>query len=132
KAEGADHAVTGERLARPLVARLGLDAARAEDVAFLVREHQSMSRQGRPLDVRDEASLEAFGRRVETVARLRLLYLLTVCDLRATSPTAFTRWPAELLRDLLQRTTRFLEEREASPRRSGAREDHLARMPEAY
>ncbi|MFG0319126.1 MAG: hypothetical protein ACF8XB_17770, partial [Planctomycetota bacterium JB042] len=124
--EGAEATIV-----RPLLERLGVEERRADDVAFLVREQGTMSSLGRPLDPRDEAALEAFARAVRTPTRLHLLHLATVCDLRATSATAYSRWPAELLRDLAKRTSRRL----AGPPRAGAdgpRARHLARMPARY
>lgn len=123
--------------ALPLLDRLGFGAERAEDVRFLVREQETMSRLGRPLDPRDEMALETFRRVVADPSRLRLLYLLTVCDLHAMSPTAYSRWPAELLRDLYQRTARRLEaapppHRDVVPASTDPRADHLSKMPRRY
>jgi [protein-PII] uridylyltransferase len=40
---------------------------------------------------------------------LRALYLLTFADIRASSPSAWTEWKGQLLRELFERTSEFLE-----------------------
>ena len=41
--------------------------------------------------------------------RLVSLYLLTVCDIRATGPKIWNAWKAQLLEDLFYSTARFLK-----------------------
>src|SRR5204863_1681336 len=42
-------------------------------------------------------------------SRLRLLYLLTVVDMRASSKKAWTEWKGSLLQELFEKTSELLE-----------------------
>ena len=41
---------------------------------------------------------------VQSPERLRLLYILTVCDIRAVGPDVWNGWKAQLLSDLYYKT----------------------------
>jgi [protein-PII] uridylyltransferase len=56
-------------------------------------------------DISDPNVVDAFARRVGDERRLVALYLLTVADIRGTSPKVWNAWKAQLLEDLF-RTTR--------------------------
>jgi [protein-PII] uridylyltransferase len=59
-------------------------------------------------DVYDLEVVRAFAQRVKTERRLVALYLLTVADVRGTSPKVWNAWKAKLLEDLYRATRRVL------------------------
>jgi [protein-PII] uridylyltransferase len=59
-------------------------------------------------DVQDPAVVESFAGTVGTERRLTALYLLTVADVRGTSPKVWNAWKAKLLEDLFRTTRRAL------------------------
>src|SRR5204863_426027 len=77
-------------------------------VAFLVENHLVMSGVAQKQDVYDPEVLRAFAERVKTERRLVALYLLTVADVRGTSPKVWNAWKAKLLEDLYRATRRTL------------------------
>ena len=104
KGLGPDHSARGAELVRGYAARIGLDPADAEDIAWLVLAHLKMSHISQRRDLEDHALLEEFAREAKTIDRLEMLYLLTYADMASVSPENWTQWKAGLLRALYERT----------------------------
>ena len=51
-----------------------------------------------------------FANQVKSTAKLKLLTVLTVCDIRGVGPNAWNNWKAVLLRELYSQTLSFLTE----------------------
>ena len=95
-----DHSEVGAMVARDLCPRLGLDAAQGEMVEWLVRNHLLMSDTAQRRDIADPRTVRAFADVVRSPERLRLLLVLTACDIRAVGPNVWNNWKAQLLRAL--------------------------------
>jgi [protein-PII] uridylyltransferase len=104
KGKGHGHVAKGIPLARELTARLGLPAADAESVVFLVAHHLTMSHVAQRRDIDDPRTIADFAATVGDAQRLRMLYLLTYADMRAVGPGVLTPWQAAVLHDLYART----------------------------
>jgi [protein-PII] uridylyltransferase len=79
-----------------------------ELIEFLVRQHLTMSRVAQKEDLSDPAVISRFARLVGSESRLTALYLLTVADIRGTSPKVWNAWKGKLLEDLYRATLRAL------------------------
>ncbi len=108
KGRGGDHSELGARDARAFCRRHGLSREDTELVVFLVEHHLTMSRVAQKQDIADPAVVERFARLVGSERRLIALYLLTVADIRGTSPRVWNAWKAKLLEDLFLLTRRQL------------------------
>ncbi len=102
KGRGGDHSLLGAEVARDLCPRLGLTEAETETVAWLVRWHLLMSATAFKRDLADPKTIQDFTERVKSLERLRLLYLLTVVDIRAVGPGIWNSWKGQLLRELFE------------------------------
>ena len=100
KGRPGDHSVVGAAIAVQLAPRFGLNAEETETVAWLVRWHLLMSFTAFKRDLDDPKTIQDFVDRVCSPERLRLLLVLTVCDIRAVGPKTWTEWKAQLLRRL--------------------------------
>jgi len=109
KGLGGDHSVLGAIQARACAERLGFSKERVDRIVFLVENHLLMSRLAQSRDLSDPKLILEFARTVGDRASLRDLYLLTCADIRASSVTAWTSWKGQLLRELFERTSEFLE-----------------------
>jgi [protein-PII] uridylyltransferase len=150
KGRGGDHSQLGADVARTLCPRLGLSEAETDTVAWLVRWHLLMSATAFKRDLSDPKTVLDFAERVKSLERLRLLFLLTVVDIRAVGPGVWTGWKRQLLRDLFEsaeevlrlghkqkgRTDRIAAVQEALAARLGWEESRFARLawrlPESY
>ncbi|MDR0996569.1 MAG: [protein-PII] uridylyltransferase [Zoogloeaceae bacterium] len=113
KGRGGDHAQLGMEDAREFCLAHGIEGEDAELIPWLVGEHLSMSQVAQKADLSDPQVIADFADRVGTPRRLVALYLLTVADIRGTSPKVWNNWKAQLLANLFHATHRVLEAREA-------------------
>jgi [protein-PII] uridylyltransferase len=100
KGRPEDHSVMGARIARRLSPRLGLSASETSLVCWLIEDHLVMSMTAQSRDLADPMTIETFVARVQTLERLKLLLILTVCDIRAVGPGVWNGWKGQLLRTL--------------------------------
>ena len=108
KGRGGDHSVLGAEVAEKLCPRLGMDAAETETVAWLVRWHLAMAHTAFKRDLDDPKSISDFVELVQSPERLKLLVVLTVCDIRAVGPGIWNGWKGQLLRDLYSRAEQYM------------------------
>lgn len=108
KGRGGDHSTLGMDDARYFCSKLGLSTEHVELVAWLVEHHLSMSSFAQKRDIADPAEVREFARMVGTEKRLLALYLLTVADIRGTSPKVWNNWKARLLEQLFRATRSVL------------------------
>jgi [protein-PII] uridylyltransferase len=86
----------------------GLSQQDTELVVFLVQQHLLMSTVAQKQDLSDPDVISAFAAQVKDERHLTALYLLTVADIRGTSPKVWNAWKAKLLEDLYKVTLRVL------------------------
>ena len=97
KGQGGNHSETGAGMARRALGRFRLADSLIDDVEFLIRNHLAMSSLIQKRDLNDDAVIGEFADLVGNVERLRLLCLLTLCDISAVSPDAMTHWRRDRL-----------------------------------
>jgi [protein-PII] uridylyltransferase len=103
-----DHSEAGARIARRISPHIGLSAADTETVAWLVENHLVMSMTAQTRDLNDRKTIEDFASVVQSVERLKLLLILTVCDIRGVGPGVWNGWKGQLLRTLYFETELLL------------------------
>jgi len=108
KGRGGDHSTLGSVDARRFCRAHGMSKHDADNVAWLVAQHLAMSSTAQKQDISDPDVVRAFAAKVGTDERLVLLYILTVADIRGTSPKVWNAWKAQLLEDLFHATRRVL------------------------
>ncbi|WP_254702651.1 [protein-PII] uridylyltransferase [Sulfitobacter sp. THAF37] len=109
KGRPEDHSVLGAKMARKIAPRLGLSRADVDTVEWLVRYHLLMSDMAQKRDIADPRTVRDFAKAVQTVRRLDLLCVLTVCDIRGVGPNTWNNWKAVLIRALYRQTKRGLQ-----------------------
>jgi [protein-PII] uridylyltransferase len=108
KGRGGDHSELGVIESNRFCKAHGIGAPDAELIAFLVELHLVMSRVAQKEDLSDPDVIAAFAKRVGDERHLTALYLLTVADIRGTSPKVWNAWKGKLLEDLYRATLRAL------------------------
>ena len=104
KGRDEDHSLAGAQVARRLGPRLGLSEAETETVAWLIEQHLLMSNTAQSRDLSDPRTIQRFAGVVQTLERLRMLLVLTVCDISAVGPGVWNGWKGQLLRTLYWET----------------------------
>ncbi|WP_293854506.1 [protein-PII] uridylyltransferase [uncultured Alsobacter sp.] len=104
KGRPEDHSTAGARIARKLCPRLGMSEAETDAVSWLVEYHLLMSTVAQSRDLSDPRTIETFAATVQTLERLKMLLVLTVCDIKAVGPGVWNGWKGQLLRTLYWET----------------------------
>ncbi len=104
KGRGGDHSQLGAVEVRRFALQHGLPDEQVRLLEFLVREHLTLSQVAQKRDLSDPHVIHEFARRVGSQRALAALYLLTVADIRGTSPKVWNAWKGKLLEDLYHQT----------------------------
>ncbi|WP_157014198.1 [protein-PII] uridylyltransferase [Mesorhizobium xinjiangense] len=130
KGRPEDHSIAGARIARRICPHMGFSPSETETIAWLVENHLVMSMTAQTRDLNDRKTIEDFAAVVQSVERLKLLLVLTVCDIRGVGPGVWNGWKGQLLRTLYYETELLLtggfSELPRSKRAEQAREELAA------
>src|SRR6201991_3186914 len=119
KGRGGDHSKLGMADARRFCREHDIPEDDSALVVWLVEHHLTMSQVAQKQDTSDLDVIKRFAELVGNERRLTALYLLTVADIRGTSPKVWNTWKGKLLEDLYRVTLSVL---------GGARPDAHAEM----
>jgi [protein-PII] uridylyltransferase len=108
KGRGGDHSQLGRAEVRKFCRDHAIGKEDAQLIEFLVAEHLTMSHIAQKQDLSDGQVILDFAKRVGNERNLTALYLLTVADIRGTSPKVWNAWKGKLLEDLFRYTLRVL------------------------
>jgi len=108
KGRGGDHSTLGKADAKLFAKQHGLDKEDTDLLVWLVAEHLTMSQVAQKQDISDPDVIQEFAKRIKNERYLTGLYLLTVADVRGTSPKVWNAWKGKLLEDLYRLTLRVL------------------------
>jgi [protein-PII] uridylyltransferase len=110
KGYSGEHSSIGAEMATDVARRIGLDSEGREVLVWLVRDHLLLADTAMRRDLSDEAVADGVAAACAGDGeRLRLLYLLTIGDSRATGPAAWGATKAALLRDLFVKAAAAIE-----------------------
>ncbi|MDR1709326.1 MAG: [protein-PII] uridylyltransferase, partial [Candidatus Accumulibacter sp.] len=108
KGRGGGHSELGAIDAQEFCEEHGLSEEDTELIVWLVRHHLVMSNVAQKQDIADPDIAAAFARTAVDERHLTALYLLTVADIRGTSPEVWNSWKGQLLEGLFNQTRRLL------------------------
>ena len=100
KGRKGDHSEIGAKLFRPYAQKLGFKEESITMGVLLIRYHTHMSNVANREDIYSEKVILSFVSTLGDPKALRLLYILTYCDINGVSPTAYSTFTARLLREL--------------------------------
>ncbi|MFP4597553.1 MAG: [protein-PII] uridylyltransferase [Persicimonas sp.] len=109
KNRGGDHSKRGAEMVNDIGRRLGMDASDVDQLAFLVREHLTLSDTARRRDLSDPRVVREVASRLRTVETLNQLTALTFCDMSTVGPNVMTDWNATLISELYGRVRGAIE-----------------------
>ena len=110
KGRGGDHSELGFGIAMKFCKKMHLPYNDTHLIAWLVKSHLKMSQIAQKSDISDPQVIHEFKDLVGTQTYLDALYLLTVADIRGTSPHVWNQWKASLIYNLYASTTKLLSE----------------------
>jgi len=107
-----DHSKKGAVLTSEILGRLEYNEKKADDILFLISNHLLLIETATKRDLNDEKAVVRCARKIETIDRLKMLYLLTWADSMATGPKAWSDWIASLVLELFFKVLHILEQGE--------------------
>ncbi len=108
KGRGGDHSLKGRADAARFCRLHGLSREDSDLVVWLVEHHLTLSATAQKQDLADQDVIAAFSEKMKNDRYLVALYLLTVADIRGTSPKVWNAWKAKLLEDLFWAARRYM------------------------
>jgi [protein-PII] uridylyltransferase len=115
KGRGGDHSELGEVEAYQFCIEHNINEYDATLVGWLVRSHLLMSHFSQRRDISDPIVIQEFANIVGDIEHLDNLYVLTLADIKGTSPKVWNAWKGQLLLDLYKATAKALRRGEAQP-----------------
>lgn len=109
KGEGGGHAEKGAAMIPAIAKRIGLTQEETERLVFLVRQHLTFAHISQRRDLHDEKMIVQFAQQMETSENLKMLFLLTIADVRAVGAEVWTSWKAMLFQELYEKAFNVLE-----------------------
>ncbi|MDD2851961.1 MAG: [protein-PII] uridylyltransferase [Desulfuromonadaceae bacterium] len=109
KGSGGGHAEKGAAMIPTIARRIGLSREDSERLEFLVRQHLLFAHISQRRDLNDEKMIAQFARQMETSENLKMLYLLTVADVRAVGVDVWSTWKASLFNELFEKAFGILD-----------------------
>ncbi len=106
---GKGHSHKGIAITRNIMRRFGYDMKGTEDILFLVGHHLLLVETATRRDLNEEKTVVQCARTIGDVERLKMLYLLTWADSKATGPKAWNEWIANLVQELFFKVLHILE-----------------------
>ena len=126
-----DHSEAGAKIARRLCPHMGFSAEETATIAWLIEHHLLMSMTAQTRDLNDRKTIQDFADVVQSVERLKLLLVLTVCDIRGVGPGVWNGWKGQLLRTLYYETELQLTGGFSEVSRAQRAEEARARLEDA-
>lgn len=111
KGRNGDHATLGAVDMYEFAIQHDFRPEQAKQMAWLVREHLTMSITAQRRDIHDPTVVEQFAQIVENQTALSDLVCLTVADIKATNETLWNDWKRSLFTQLYQLTAQQLNKR---------------------
>ncbi|MFZ2540376.1 MAG: [protein-PII] uridylyltransferase, partial [Gallionella sp.] len=110
KGRGGDHSQLGKKDASTFCKLHQLSHDDTELIVWLVEQHLTLSATAQKQDLSDPDVIANFAAKIKNDRYLVALYLLTVADVRGTSPKVWNAWKAKLIEDLFRYTRRYLRD----------------------
>jgi [protein-PII] uridylyltransferase len=123
KGRGGDHSQLGKKDARAFCVQHKLNRDDTDLIVWLVEQHLTLSATAQKQDLFDPEVIANFAERINNDRYLVALYLLTVADVRGTSPKVWNAWKAKLIEDLFRMTRRYLSDGQVADRLGAIKEE---------
>ncbi|CAK7191948.1 Bifunctional uridylyltransferase/uridylyl-removing enzyme [Commensalibacter sp. Nvir] len=109
KGRNTDHSELGSQMSIVICSRLGMSAEETDTVSWLILHHLLLSHAAFQRDIDDPKTILDLVDTIQSPERLRLLFLLTISDMRAVNQKVWNAWKATLLNELYTRLSEVLE-----------------------
>jgi len=109
---GKRHARKGVFITRKILIRFNYTKKWTDEILFLIEYHLLLVETATRRDLNDEKGIVQCARIIRDIDRLKMLYLLTWADSKATGPGAWSDWTAKLVQELFFKILHVFEKKE--------------------
>ncbi len=109
KGHTGSHSSAGADLVAGILKSGGVEQHAGETISFLVKHHLILSHIATRRDLNDDRIIDGLASLVGDGDRLRMLFLLTIADARATGPNVWNNWKSSLVQELFLKTLARLD-----------------------
>jgi [protein-PII] uridylyltransferase len=102
KGKNRDHSRLGAKIFKSYARKLNFSEEQINMGELLIKYHTLMNNTANREDIYSEKTILSFVSKLRSLRALQLLYVLTYCDINAVSPKAYSRFNANLLRELYE------------------------------
>ena len=81
KGTGRDHSIVSSEIAKEFCSHLEMDQTEKNTIIWLIRNHLLMNKISQKRDIDDTNTIFEFGKKVQSLEQLKLLFIFTVADL---------------------------------------------------
>jgi [protein-PII] uridylyltransferase len=110
KGRGGDHSLLGKKDAHTFCVQHQIRRDDSDLIVWLVEYHLILSSTAQKQDLSNPEVIADFAARIKNDRYLVALYLLTVADVRGTSPKIWNAWKAKLMEDLFHQTRHYMSD----------------------
>ncbi|MBN1904939.1 MAG: [protein-PII] uridylyltransferase [Deltaproteobacteria bacterium] len=125
---GKEHSKRGARIARGILERVNYPKELAEEIIFLIENHLLLAKTASRRDLNDEKIIIQSARTIGSIERLKSLLLLTWADSKATGPSVWNEWTANLIKELYFKVLHILERGELATPDASQKIERLKRQ----
>ena len=104
KGMGKDHSIVSSEIAKNFCSHIEIDQTEKNIIVWLIRNHLLMNKISQKRDIDDSNIIFEFGKKVQSLEQLKLLFIFTVTDMKATGKTIWNAWNKYPLEQLFMKT----------------------------
>jgi len=108
KGRGLDHSLVSSKIAKKFCSIISLNQIETNSIIWLIKNHLIMSKVSQRLDLEDPKTILEFGKKINSLEQLKLLFIFTVVDMKATGKKVWNSWNKFLLGELFLKSRKFI------------------------
>ena len=108
KGTGQDHSIVSSKIARNFCSYIEIDQTEKNTIIWLIKNHLLMNKISQKRDIDDMNTIFEFAKKVQSLEQLKLLFIFTIADMKATGKMIWNSWNKYPLEQLFLKTRRLL------------------------
>ena len=108
KGRGLNHAVVSSKIAKRFCSFIKLNKIETNTIDWLIKNHLLMNKVSQRLDLEDPKTIIEFVKKIYSLEQLKLLFLFTIVDMKATGKKVWNSWNKFLLEQLFLKSRKFV------------------------
>jgi len=108
KGTGQDHSIVSSEIARNFCSYIEMDQTEKNTIIWLIKNHLLMNKISQKRDIDDMNTIFEFAKKIQSLEQLKLLFIFTIADMKATGKMIWNSWNKYPLEQLFLKTRRLL------------------------